>query len=482
MLISTDVPTLREPQDRTCQDETGWNVAAHFMTSKFRLQRALALALVDAPWERGRLIARIIHVVGTNEPWIHEIVDDALFAMASADDAPVEPDDELDPDDDSAPIEPSDKYRRLAAWFGRQPALVKAIQRGVRIVRPWVERPEMRDSRWPVPALPTSGELARWLGISHQRLDVLADQWNLSRDSIDPRARHYRYTWLPKRTGGHRLLEAPKPTLRRIQRYLLDDIVARIPPHAAAHGFRTGHSVRTFARPHVGREVVMRLDLHAFFTSITAPRVASIFRAAGYPYRIAGTLAALCTHAPPRDVITSAPSPQDRRRLEARHLPQGAPTSGALANLVAHHFDVRVAALAAGLGASYTRYADDVAISGPRSLARAAPTLIPRIGAIAIEEGFALNFRKTRVMKSSTRQRLTGLVVNERLAIARADLEELRAILHNCVRFGPQSQNRADVPDFRAHLEGRVSWVTSIDANKGGRLAAQLARIQWPAV
>lgn len=84
-------------------------------------------------------------------------------------------------------------------------------------------------------------------------------------------------------------------------------------------------------------------------------------------------------------------------------------------------------------------------------------------------------------MKSSTRQRLTGLVVNERLAIARADFEELRAILHNCVRFGPQAQNRANVQDFRAHLQGRVSWVTSIDAKKGGRLAAQFARIQWPA-
>ncbi len=447
------------------------------MTSMSKLQHALASALVDAPWDRAALAARIVHVVGTSERWIHELADDPVHELASSADAPG---DDFDPDDDAASDELIDTYGRLAAWLGRQPALAKALRAGVRVVRPWIEPDEMRESRWAVPALPTTGELARWLGVSHARLEILADQWNLSRDSIDPRARHYRYTWLPKRTGGHRLLEAPKPTLRGIQRYLLDDIVARIPPHAAAHGFRTGHSVRTFAQPHVGREVVMRLDLHAFFTSITAPRVAAVFRAAGYPFSIAGVLAALCTHAPPHDVIGSAPSPQDRRRMAARHLPQGAPTSGALANLVAHHFDVRVAALAATLGASYTRYADDLAISGPRSLARAATTLIPRIGAIAIEEGFALNFRKTRVMKSSTRQRLTGLVVNERLAIARADLEELRAILHNCVRFGPHSQNRANVPDFRAHLQGRVSWVTSIDANKGGRLAAQLASVQWP--
>lgn len=442
------------------------------MTS--RLPFEIASAMATAPWERAALTARIVEIVGTSAPWIHVVVDDALHEMASADAAPhvFEPDED---DDDSADESP---FQRLVEWLAWHHALRGAVRAGTRIVRPWVETPEMRDSPWDVPALPTHGELARWLGISHARLEILADRRNLSRTAVDPRARHYRYTWIPKRTGGQRLLEAPKPQLRTVQRYLLDDIVARIPPHAAAHGFRAGHSIRTFAQPHVGREVVMRFDLEAFFTSITSARVAAIFRAAGYPAAISRTFAALCTHAPPRDVLGPA-EPAAYRLLQQRHLPQGAPTSGALANLVAYHFDVRVAALAAKLGARYTRYADDLAISGTHALARAAPTLIPRIGAIAIEEGFALNFRKTRVMTSSTRQRLTGLVVNERLAVARADVEALRAILHNCIRFGPASQNRANLPDFRAHLEGRVSWIASIDPGKGRKLAAQLARIRW---
>ena len=478
-----------------------------------KLHVALSRAWVNCEWERDALLARIVHIVGEDAPWMRVIVDDALQDLspgASIDGTPSgdavrrdiarrdvslfdtslgtakggwidevlarygEPSD----DEESEPFEPIDRRTQIQQWLLDHRSFANALRAGARARRPWIDPPEMRDSPWRVPALPTHGDLSRWFGISHERLAILADRRQLSRSSRDPRARHYRYAWIAKRTGGHRLIEAPKPTLCAIQRYVLDDILAKIPPHAAAHGFRVGHSVRTFAAPHVGRDVVLRVDLRAFFTSINAARVAAVFHAAGYPRPIAATLAALCTHATPRDVLSAAPSPADRELL-SRHLPQGAPTSGALANLVAYRFDVRVAALAASLEAQYTRYADDLALSGSHALARAMPTIVARLGAIAIEEGFALNFRKTRMMRASMRQRLTGLVVNQRLAIARSDLEALRAILHNCVRFGPDSQNRAGLPDFRAHLQGRVSWVTSIDPRKGARLAAKLEQISW---
>jgi retron-type reverse transcriptase len=187
----------------------------------------------------------------------------------------------------------------------------------------------------------------------------------------------------------------------------------------------------------------------------------------------------------PTDVIARphaeymARDARDRARLRARHLPQGTPTAGALANLAAYGFDVRVHALASSLGARYTRYADDLAISGSRDLVRAAPTIIARIGAIAFEEGFALNFRKTRVMTASGRQRITGIVVNDKLAVPRREIERLRAILHNCARTGPAAQNRDGHADFRAHLLGRIAWVASIDPAKGARLRSSFDRIVW---
>jgi RNA-directed DNA polymerase len=329
---------------------------------------------------------------------------------------------------------------------------------------------EMSESPWRVPALATERELASWLGIGASTLTAYADRSGF--------ARHYRYRWIAKRTGGHRLLEAPKPRLRQLQRYVLDGIVAAIPPHEAAHGFVAGRSVKTFVAPHVGRDVVIRVDLEAFFTSISAARVAAIFWTAGYPEGVARTLARLCTHTTPSEVYRDR-APTSLARLRGRHLPQGAPTSGALANLAAYRFDVRVAALAAAIGAHYTRYADDVVLSGDRRMLRAAPSLIARLGAIAFEEDFALNFRKTRVMTASERQHVAGLVLNARAAPPRNQIERLRATLHNCTQTGPAAQNRDGHPDFRAHLLGRISWVASVAPASGARLRAIFDRIQW---
>jgi RNA-directed DNA polymerase len=355
-----------------------------------------------------------------------------------------------------------------------------------------------------------------WLGIDRATLATLTDP----RPHREQRAAHYRYAWIAKPLGGHRLVEAPKVRLRTVQRDILDGILAHIPPHEAAHGFRAGRSVIGFAAQHVQREVVVRVDLQAFFSSVIRARVAGLFRTAGYPRAVAHTLATLCTHRTPRDVLRQAPgtardelsaspdrqapaTPGDLRaaspdrqapgtlfsgpfaddlaRLSRPHLPQGAPTSGALANLAAYRLDVRVTALAAAIGARYSRYADDLVISGDRSLVRAAPSLIARLGAIAIDEGFALNFKKTRVMTAAGRQRITGLVVNDKLSVPRAEVDRLRAILHNCVRSGPASQNRDAHADFRAHLRGRVEWVAAVDPKKGERLRATFDQIRWDA-
>ena len=413
----------------------------------------LAEILFAGAWTDDALLERLREAFPTDPPWLDRLVDQ-LYAY-----------------------EDPESLGDVVSLLPELPAFAAAVRE-----RP-LERgavPEMAESPWPVPALATVKELAVWLGVDVDALVALADRRGISRTARDPRARHYRYTWVAKR-GGHRLLEAPKPRLRETQRNVLDGIVAQIPPHDAAHGFRAGRSIMTSAVPHVGRDVVIRLDLVAFFTSVFAQRVYRIFRTAGYPDEVAQLLAALCTHRTPSEVLASSPmrDPITLSRLRAPHLPQGAPTSGALANLAAYRFDIRVAALAASLGAQYTRYADDLAISGARDLTRAAPTVIARVGAIAIEEGFAVNFRKTRVMTRSRRQRLTGLVVNEKLAVPRDDVERLRAILTNCARTGPAAQNRDGHRDFRAHLLGRVAWVASIDRAKGARLRALFDRIDW---
>ncbi|HEY4239991.1 MAG TPA: reverse transcriptase family protein [Kofleriaceae bacterium] len=425
------------------------------MPSTDVLAHAIAAALLDGTWEPAAMRARIRATFGIDRPWMRKLAQAARAQYA---------------------IAPAAALGELAKWLRSQPAFHTVLRARPQIVHYALPAPAMAESPWPVPALATPRELSTWLGFELDTLDVLADP----RPIADARARHYRYAWIAKPSGGQRLVEAPKWRLRTVQRRILDGIVDQIPPHDAAHGFRRGRSVATFAAPHVGREVVLRLDLQAFFSSVFAARVVGMLRTAGYPEAVSRMLAALCTHRTPADILAAAPF-ADRPRLRSAHLPQGAPTSGALANLAAYRLDVRIAGLARTLDATYTRYADDLVLSGDRALARAAPSVLARLAAIAADEGFTVNHKKTRVMTSGSRQRITGVVVNEKLAVPRAEVERLRAILHNCRRHGPASQNRDQHPDFRAHLRGRVAWIDSLDPAKGARLRVLLEQIGWDA-
>jgi retron-type reverse transcriptase len=167
------------------------------------------------------------------------------------------------------------------------------------------------------------------------------------------------------------------------------------------------------------------------------------------------------------------------RCLAIPHLPQGAPTSPALSNLCALHLDLRLAALVDTLGGTYTRYADDLALSGGEELRRRVEKVGLHVAAIAREEGFKVNHRKTRAMHRSDRQVLTGIVVNEKPNVRRDEFDRLKAILTNCVRTDPVSQNRSGHPDFQAHLSGRVQHVKSLNPERGARLEALFERIAW---
>jgi hypothetical protein len=140
--------------------------------------------------------------------------------------------------------------------------------------------------------------------------------------------------------------------------------------------------------------------------------------------------------------------------------------------------DRRLAGYAAAAGWSYGRYADDLTFSGSSGLA--APRLVRVVSDIARDEGFAVHPGKTRVMRSSQRQQVTGIVVNTRPTVARATEDRLRAVLHEARLRGPETANREQHPSFRAHLEGRVGWVEAVNPVRGRRLRRELDAITWP--
>lgn len=340
-----------------------------------------------------------------------------------------------------------------------------------------------RTETWKIPPLSTEGELAAWLGLTYARLLWLADPRGRERKVPAGPLRRYGRYWVARKNGNARLIESPRPLLKTIQRKILTQILDGIPLHHAAHGFCPGRSTATFAHPHTGKEMVLRMDLRDFFPSISRARVSAIFRTAGYPERVAALLAGLCTTATPPDTFTSHPGgPADwqlRKTLEIPHLPQGAPTSPALANLCAFRLDGRLAGLARAAGGDYTRYADDLTFSGGRDFARSIRRFEVTAGAIALEEGFSLNHRKTRAMGKSTSQRTAGLVVNAQVAIPRERFDRLKAILFNCVRSGPHPQNQNGHPDFQAHLAGHIAQVAATDPRRGEKLKRLWTQIRW---
>jgi RNA-directed DNA polymerase len=345
-------------------------------------------------------------------------------------------------------------------------------------VEHWLNEPQRMQpvaaaEAWDVPSIESAGDLAGFLEITSGELDWFANLKGLGRGKLG----HYHYRVLKKQLGGVRLIEAPKPRLKELQRRILTGILDRIPPHPAAHGFLRGRSIRTFVAPHVGQRVVLRMDLKDFFPTFCAARIQAFFRTVGYPESVANLLAGICTNAAPRGVV-SAPEAWDRYCRP--HLPQGAPTSPALANLCAHRMDCRLAGLAASAGAEYTRYADDMAFSGGEEFARCVERFSTHAAVILMEEGFPVQHRKTRVMRQGVRQHLAGLVANQRINVRRTDFDRLKATLTNCLRLGPESQNRDQHPSFRAHLDGRVAFVESINPGKGKRLRTIFEQIRWP--
>lgn len=376
---------------------------------------------------------------------------------------------------------------QLVAFFHSHPQLLSGFRwKRLPDIR---ERGQLRPTRmnsavgycqsFNVPPLPTIGSLAEQL--FHIPAPVL--EW-LGRS----RVQHYNVRAIAKRgtsgRSGLRVIEQPKPLLKAAQRDIVREILRWVPAHPTAHGFIRGRSVVSFTQEHVGQQAVLRIDLENFFPSINPARVSAVFRSLGYPLPVTRVLTDLCTTSSQLDTLPELAglARDEQLRLSAlygrRHLPQGAPTSPALANLVAFRLDGRLARLAEKAGCHYSRYADDLLFSGDRIWQRQAERFSTQVAAIVLDEGFQVNYRKTRLMPRATRQVATGVVLNERPNVDRRQYDNLKAILTNSVRFGLASQNRQQHLDFRAHLLGRIGWVRQVNPVRADKLMKIFNNIQ----
>lgn len=257
---------------------------------------------------------------------------------------------------------------------------------------------------------------------------------------------HYQEFWMRKRSGGYRMISAPDKDLQAIQSTIYSRILSSVTiVHPAAVGFRCGRSVVDNAAPHLGKRYVLKMDIHDFFGSIRSPRVRQTFKKIGYPENVSKVLGALC--------------------CLHRHLPQGAPTSPALSNIVGYEMDRKLAALAAEYGLTYTRYADDLTFSGdvfPKE------QIIPQVKQIIRDEKFEPNHKKTHFMNQSSRKIITGVSVASgvKLTIPKSKKREIRKNVYFILTKGLAEHQRrigSHDPAYLKRLIGMLCYWRAIE-------------------
>jgi RNA-directed DNA polymerase len=267
---------------------------------------------------------------------------------------------------------------------------------------------------------------------------------------------HYVAFAIPKRSGGERIIHAPKRKLKAILRTLDKLLVSKLPVSEHAHGFVKGRSIATNARPHVGKPMVVRFDIKDCFPTLHFGRVRGLLIALGYSYPVAATLAVLMTEAPRQPV--EAEGKLYQTPIGPRVCVQGAPTSPGLCNALLLRLDRRLAGLAKKRGLAYTRYADDLTFSGPEAEIKKLLGLVPKIAA---EEGVPINPEKTRIMRQAGRQVVAGVIVNKDMGLSRQTRRKLRAALHQGAKGGKAAS---------ASLDGKLAYLHMLNPDQAARL------------
>jgi RNA-directed DNA polymerase len=294
----------------------------------------------------------------------------------------------------------------------------------------------------------TRQHLAALLGVN---VDVISDF------TSDP-ARHYTEFPVPKPNGEVRIIRPPRRPLRKLQRSLLGIIYKRVQLRTCLHGGIRRRSIVTHASPHVGRFLVATLDIRKFYPSTTPEHLAPVFAAIGFLNEASEDLLGLVTL--------------------NNELPQGAPTSSLLANLAFASGDTRFIEICSKRRLSYTRYVDDIAISGEDDFRDLRADFVK----IIESTGYSVADEKIRFMPKHDRQVVTGLIVNDRMRPTPVFLREIKDDIRLCLEHGAVFMAEAEgltVTTLKKKLTGRVAHVRHIDAKLGKRLHGRLCGVNW---
>ena len=314
-------------------------------------------------------------------------------------------------------------------------------------------------------------------GDKSQPFDIIQLNYYIQNKSKSKKYVQFR---IPKKSGEERIINAPCKGLKQIQ-YCLNTIFQLLyTPHTNAFGFIPGKSIVDNAQKHTGNLYVYNIDLKDFFSSIDQAR---IWKRLQYPpfclseetnkMLIANMIATLCCHAM---IVERQNKDEEWSKVKKNVLPQGAPTSPILTNIICERLDYLLSGVAKRFGLRYSRYADDITFSSMHDVYGKDSDFNKELVRIIQEQGFAMQSAKTRLQKTGHRQEVTGLVVSDRINVQQRYIKELRKWLYYWETYGyaktytffcPRYMNdkgnvKKGEPDMSNILAGKLEYLKMV--------------------
>ena len=315
-------------------------------------------------------------------------------------------------------------------------------------------------NKYQLPIFGSIADLAHNMNITVNELRFLSYSRKTSKLS------HYKRFYVNKKSGGKRMISAPMPRLKKAQEWILINILNKVAIHEAANGFVPKKSILSNAIPHIDQDIVINMDLKNFFPTITYERVLGIFKVIGYSGQFATIFALICTEPDIAEIEL------DRETYfvakSKRYLPQGAPSSPALTNIICRKLDARLNGLAKSLGFSYTRYADDITFSGTDINDGNIKKILGASRKFIQEENLVVHPEKTRVMHKGRKQEVTGIVVNKKVSVSRKKVKQFRALLFQIEKDGLHGKSWDGKTNERLlpSLKGYADFLKMVNAVK----------------
>ena len=344
------------------------------------------------------------------------------------------------------------------------------------------------NSSYELPSILTLKHLAERTGVSQTQLRKFVGR----RSEVA-----YERFSIRKRSGGRRFIKVPAPKLKQVQRWVHEHVLTPLPVHPASHAFKKGSSVRKCAAKHCGAQWLIKVDVADFFDSISEIQVYRVFRNLGYQPLIAFELARLCTIAThpqsPRKYYKNWRVHQPNKKISdysqylLGYVPQGAPTSPLLSNLVMYQCDIALAKLAEENGLTYTRYSDDLTFSTRnKGLGRAkCREIISKIYQMLSKEGFKPQFRKTKLISPGSKKIVLGLNVDgPEPRLQKEYKDRIKQHLYYLGKFTPGSHALArgfdSIWGLKCHLYGMIQYAKMIEPEYGVARMSEFSAVEWP--